>query len=143
MLFFGIGEAPKLILASVGCWIIVALQVLDAVRRVKPGYIEMASNYGASRVEIVRRVYLPASIPYLFTGLRLALGWSLMITVAVEMVSSGDGLGGMLWLSWQTFTTEKLYVGVFIASMLGLLFHAGLRYCELKLVPWSQNAKTI
>jgi ABC-type nitrate/sulfonate/bicarbonate transport system permease component len=65
-----------------------------------------------------------------------------MITVAVEMVSSGDGLGGMLWLSWQTFTTEKLYVGVFVASMLGLLFHAGLRYFESKLVPWSQNAQT-
>jgi len=141
MLFFGIGEAPKLILASVGCWIIVALQVLDAVRRVKPGYVEMASNYGANRLEILQMVYLPASIPYVFTGLRLALGWALMITVAVEMVSSGDGLGGMLWLSWQTFTTEKLYVGVFIASTLGLLFHAGLRYFESKLIPWSSNAE--
>lgn len=142
MLFFGIGETPKLILASVGCFIIVALQVLDAVRRVKPGYVEMASNYGASRLEIFRRVYLPASMPHLFTGLRLALGWALMITVAVEMVSSGDGLGGMLWLAWQTFTTEKIFIGVFTASLLGLVFHAGLRHCESKLIPWSSDAET-
>lgn len=141
MLLLGIGEAPKILLVSLGSFIILALQVLDALRNLKPGYVEMARNYGADRLEIFRTVYLPASLPHIFTGLRLALGWTLMVMIAVEMVSSGDGLGGMIWLGWQTFTTEKIYIGVLAASLLGLSFHGGLRLCETKLIPWSPDVK--
>ena len=142
MLLLGIGEAPKILLVSVGSLIILALQVLDALRSLKPGYVEMARNYGADRLEVFRRVYLPASLPHVFTGLRLALGWTLMVMIAVEMVSSGDGLGGMIWLGWQTFTTEKIYVGVLVAALLGLSFHGALRLCETKLIPWNPDVKS-
>jgi ABC-type nitrate/sulfonate/bicarbonate transport system permease component len=139
MLFFGIGDTAGILLIAVGCFIILALQIGDAVRNLSPVYVEMAAVYGASRTALFRTVYLPASMPSLFTGLRLALGRALMIAVAVEMISSGDGLGGMVWFAWQVFAVERLYVGVFIAGLLGFLFHHALRLIESRAVPWSEG----
>ena len=47
-----------------------------------------------------------------------------------------DGLGSMVWMAWQTFSTEKLYVGVFLAAAVGLTLHAGSKRLEARLIPW-------
>jgi len=143
MLFLGIGEAPKVALIASACFLILTFQTADAVRSISQSYVEIATNYGAGRFAVWRAVYLPASLPHLFTGLRLALGRALTIAVAVEMISSGDGLGGMLWWAWQTFTTDQLYIAVFAAAVLGVVFHASLHFLETKLVPWVEENETI
>ena len=84
---------------------------------------------------IIRKVYLPASLPQIFTGLRRTLGKAPVITVAVELVSCPDGLGSMIWMAWQTFPTEKLYIGVIKAATLGVIFHSTLRCLENQLIP--------
>jgi ABC-type nitrate/sulfonate/bicarbonate transport system permease component len=138
MLFVGIGDTAGILLIAVGCLIIVALQVGDSVRNLSPVYAEMATNYGASKFAVFRSVYLPSSLPSLFTGLRLALGRALMIAVAVEMIMSGDGIGGMIWFAWQTFAIERLFVAVLMAGFLGFAFHHVLRLIETRMVPWSE-----
>jgi NitT/TauT family transport system permease protein len=87
-----------------------------------------------------REVYLPASLPRIFTGLRLALGRALVITISVELVSASNGLGSMIWTAWQTFSTEQLYLGVFATCILGLLFHEGLLRLEGRLIPWGNRS---
>jgi len=84
-------------------------------------------------------VYLPASLPQVFTGLRLAMGRALVITISVELVGAQNGLGSMIWMTWQTFATEKLYIGVISAATLGALFHNGLRMLEARLIPWGNR----
>ena len=79
---------------------------------------------------------LPASLPQIFTGFRIALGRALTITIALELVSCPDGLGSMIWIAWQTFYTEKLYLGVFLSAILGTVLHFSLKRLEAKLVPW-------
>ena len=139
MLFTGIGETARIVPIALTCFIQLAMHGLDAVRSVNQAYVELARNYGARRGSMLRRVYLPASLPQIFTGLRLALGRALVLTISVEMLSSTNGLGSMIWMAWQTFSTDKLYIGIFTAAILGALTHNGLRWAEVRLLPWGNR----
>ena len=136
MLFMGVGEPARVFLIAVSCFILMAMHGLDALRNVNKRYVEMASNYGADRIMVIRKVYLPASLPQIFTGFRIAMGRALTITIALELVSCPDGLGSMIWIAWQTFYTEKLYIGVILSAVLGTLLHFSLKRLEAKLAPW-------
>jgi len=136
MLFMGVGEPARISLLAVGCFVLMAMHGLDALRSVNRRYVELALNYGSSRLMVIRKVYLPASLPQIFTGFRIALGRALTITIALELVSCPDGLGSMIWMAWQTFYTEQLYIGVFIAATLGTLLHFSLKRLEANLAPW-------
>jgi len=140
MLFVGIGETARIVPIALTGFVILAMHGLDAVRGVDRAYVELARNHGAGRRALLRRVYLPASLPRVFTGLRLALGRTLVITISVELVGAQNGVGSMIWMAWQTFSTEKLYVGVITTAALGILFHQGLGLLETRLIPWGSRA---
>jgi NitT/TauT family transport system permease protein len=137
MLFMGVGEPARIFLIAVGCFVLMAMHGMDALQNVNKRYVEMARNYGADRIMVVRKVYLPASLPQLFTGFRIALGRGLTITIAMELVSCPNGIGSMIWIAWQTFYTEKLYIGVIISAALGTFLHFSLKRLEARLAPWT------
>jgi ABC-type nitrate/sulfonate/bicarbonate transport system permease component len=139
MLFTGVGETARIVPIALTCFIVLAMHGLDAVRGVNQAYVELARNYGAGRGAMLRRVYLPASLPRVFTGLRLALGRSLVITISIELVGANNGLGSMIWMAWQTFSTDRLYIGVITAALFGWLFHNGLEWLERRLIPWGNR----
>jgi len=139
MLFFGVGEASRVFLISASCFVLLAMHTLDAVRALDPVYVQVARNYGAGSLALFRKVYFPASLPMIFTGLRLALGRGLVITVSVELVTPSQGLGSLIWLAWQAFATERLYIGVIFTAALGGLFHAGLQRLERQAIPWREQ----
>ncbi len=136
MLFFGLGEAPKLLLIAAGCFLTMAIQSMDAVSSINRAFVELAVNYGAGRYALWRKVYGPSALPQVFTGLRLALGRALTLAVSVELVSSEKGLGSLIWTSWQTFSIDKLYVGVGLAAILGITLHVAIKRLEAHFVPW-------
>jgi NitT/TauT family transport system permease protein len=139
MMFFGVGDTAGILLIAIGCFILVATHALDAVRRVNHVYVDLAANYGANRAAILRTVYIPACLPGIFTGVRLAVGRALIIAVSVELVSPKNGLGSMVWLAWQTLSIEKLYVGVLTTAVLGLFFNVTLRGLESRMIPWGRR----
>lgn len=136
MLVFGIGETARLSLIALSAFIITAIHALDAVRNIHPAWVEMARNYGASRGALLGAVYLPACLPQVFTGLRLALANALVIAISCELVNPSSGLGSLIWLAWQTFSTDRLYVAILVTAIVGSSLHAGLRLLEKRLVPW-------
>jgi NitT/TauT family transport system permease protein len=144
MLIFlaGVNETSRIVPVALTSFVVLSLHGLDAVRGVNPVYLELARNYGAGRRALLRRVYLPASLPQVFTGFRVALGRALVITISVEIVSSNNGLGNMIWMAWQTFSTDKLYIGVITAAALGALFHNGLLKLEKRAIPWRDAARS-
>jgi ABC-type nitrate/sulfonate/bicarbonate transport system permease component len=142
LLFLGVGDASRVALIALGSFVFTVIYAQEAVRNIPPGYVEMAVNYGARRMTLFREVYWPACLPQIFTGLRLALGRALVMAISVELVSSSDGLGSMIWLSWQTFSTERLYVAVCVTGTLGASLHYALQRLERRLIPWkTQNAQ--
>jgi NitT/TauT family transport system permease protein len=109
---------------------------MAGVRNINRVYFEVAENYGASRFRVFSRVVIPASLPMIFTGIRLALGMSLILVVGVEFLAANTGIGALIWYGWQTFAIPKLYVGIFTCAILGILFTAVLKRIEEKAVPW-------
>jgi NitT/TauT family transport system permease protein len=136
MLVFGVNEGSRLALVALSAALVIVIQISDAVRGVSRDYVDLATNYGASRAVIVRKVYLPACLPQIFTALRLCTGRALVLTISIEMMISNDGIGSMIWSSWQTFAIEKLYVSVMVAGVLGLLSRPVFHQLERHFVPW-------
>jgi NitT/TauT family transport system permease protein len=136
MLLLGVSDAARITIIALAATILTAMNTLDGVRNIDHGYVDMAVNYGAGRLDLFRCIYLPACLPQVFTGLRLALGRALVLAVSVELVSSSDGLGSMIWMAWQTFSTERLYVAVAVTAALGGLTHLAIHRLERRLIPW-------
>jgi NitT/TauT family transport system permease protein len=140
MLLVGVGDMSRRLVIAASAFIIVTINTLDGVRGVRRHYIEIASAYGASSLTIFRRVYLPASAPQIFTGIRLAAGRALVVTLSVEMISAREGLGSLVWSSWETFSTEHLYVAVLTCAVLGAILHRFFRVLEAQVIPWKGKA---
>jgi NitT/TauT family transport system permease protein len=136
MVVLGINEAPKIAVAAMGAFFPLLINTMDGVRQIHPIHFQVAQNYGASRRKLFLRVIWPASLPYLLTGLRLALNVTLLLVVAVEMVSARQGLGAMMWLAWELMRTEHLYAALLIVVSFGLGFNVLIFYLTRLLVPW-------
>jgi len=136
MVIVGVGEPAGIVVIAASCFTMMSIHSRDAVRNLNRTYVETAVNYGASRAAVLRRVYLPACSPEILTGLRLAAGRALVVTISVEMLAAPDGLGSLIWISWQTLMTEKLYVALLTASLAGLALHYTGRWVEAMVVPW-------
>lgn len=136
MIIFGIGELSKIMAVAIGCFFLVLINAMAGVRNINRVYFEVAKNYGANKRQLFTRVILPASLPMIFTGIRLALGTSLIVVVGVEFVSANYGIGALIWNAWETFEIEKLYVGIFLCAVLGILFTVVLKLAEKRITPW-------
>lgn len=136
LLVLGVGDTAKIALIALSTFILVAFHALDAVLNINPAFVEMAANYGARRRDLLRLVYLPACMPQVFTGFRLALSRALVSAISVELINASDGLGSLIWVSWQTLATDRLYVAIAACAALGVLLHHVLRRLEAMLIPW-------
>lgn len=136
MLIFGIGELSKIVVVGIGSFFLVLMNTLHGVDGVAKIYHDVAKVYGISRRRFIARVIVPGALPSIFTGLKLAIGYSLVIVVAAEFSGANAGIGYMIWQSWETFSIKSMYAGIFVIGALGLAFSAGLEWLERRLVPW-------
>jgi NitT/TauT family transport system permease protein len=136
MVIFGVRDTSLVIVAAAGAFFPMLINTMAGVRHIDPIYFEVASNYRASRRMVFQRVVVPGSLPAILTGLRLAVNTALLLTVAVEMVSAEQGLGAMIWLTWNTMRIEEIYVSLFVITVLGIVFTLLLQYLSARLTPW-------
>lgn len=139
MLIFGIGETSMVAIIGVGVFFPALINAMAGVRGIPEVYFEVARSYGASPWNLLRRVVLPGSLPMVFVGLRLALGLSLLLVIGVEFISARTGLGAFLWMAWETFRTEYVYVGLLVSALLGAAFTTVLSRVERRLLPWVEG----
>ena len=136
MVIFGVGEAPKVIVAAAGAFFPMVITTATGVRQINPIYFEVAQNYGAGPLKVFARVVVPGSLPFVLSGLRLALNVTLLLTIAVEMVSAYTGLGAMIWFAWETMRVETLYASLAVITLLGIGFNLVLQRLSKYLIPW-------
>ncbi len=140
-LIFGIGELSKIVVVAIAAFFMVVINTTAGVLSIDPVIIDAARNFGARRGKMFRYVFIPSALPSIFTGLRLALGASLIVIVAAEFVASNKGIGYLIWSSWQTLATEKMYAGLIVISILGVLSTYGLKELASHLMPWSVDIR--
>lgn len=138
-LVLGRGEAAVIVTSSITAFIIIAVSTMAAVRGLDRAILEAGVNFGARGWRLLTRVLLPAALPGAFTGMRVGLGMSMIVLVAVEMVGADTGLGHLLWFSWSILQVEVTYVALFWVAVLGLLATYGLDFLGRLAMPWREE----
>ena len=136
ILWLGIGEVSKVSIIALGVFFPVVINTYSGVKNVDPLLLRVAVSYRTSRLNMIRKVVLPAALPVIFAGLKLAAGTSLLLLVAAEMIAAKEGVGAMILHYGDLMLTTKLMVGVLVLSLLGLVFNRCLEWLEQKLIPW-------
>jgi len=130
------GEGPKVTVVAISAFFLVALSTMAGVQGIDPVLIQAGRNFGANRWQMFRHVILPASLPIVFSGLRLALGTSLVVIVAVEFVRSQSGVGYLVYYNWQVLSPAKMYAALLVIMALGVGLTAALQFIERRAIPW-------
>lgn len=137
MLIFGLGDPSKWAAIAIGAFFLVLFNTMTGVLHIPIIYMDVARNAGASRFQVFRTVALPAALPNVFNGLKLATGISFVVLAAAEFLGSRTGLGTFIWMSWNTFAIDRMYLGIIILSLLGYLSITFVGWLESRLVPWA------
>lgn len=119
LVWFGIGEQSKIALILYATLFIVIMNTLTGVLAVEEDKIRAARSLGASEWQILLHVVIPATVPYMFTGVRLAMGTSYMAIVGAEMIAANEGLGYLIWNSRLFFRTDWIFVGLISLGLIG------------------------
>jgi NitT/TauT family transport system permease protein len=136
LIFFGLGDTSKIVVTSLAAFFPMLINSLAGVRQIHPIYFEVAKNYGASPLRTFLRVILPASLPFVLTGVLLAVNITLLLTIAIEMVTATNGLGWLIWQAWQTMRIEEVYASLVVIAVIGLVTNTLMHRIIAWLVPW-------
>ncbi|MFC9550399.1 ABC transporter permease [Rhodococcus sp. NPDC056960] len=136
ILILGIGEESKIALVIYACTFPILLNTISGVRTVDPLLIKSASSLGLSPVRLFQKVVLPAAVPTIFTGIRMAAASSILVLIAAEMVGAKAGLGYLITASQFNFQIPNMYAGIVAISVLGLSLNAVLVLIERRLSRW-------
>lgn len=133
------GEGPKIAVVAISAFFLVAINSMAGVQGIDPVLLQAGRNFGAGRWQMLRHVILPGAMPIVFSGLRLALGTSLIVIVAVEFIRAQTGVGFVVFYHWQVLITEKMYAGLVVVMALGVGLTALLQWVERRVMPWRRE----
>lgn len=139
ILFLGIGELSKVAIIFWASFWPVLLSTIGGVKQVDRLLINSALSMGATRTFIFFKVVLPAALPSIFTGVRLAGAYCITALVAAEMIGAHSGLGFLTLNSQETFQIPTMYAGIFLLAVLGLLLNYLLALLEHRLLRWRRG----
>jgi sulfonate transport system permease protein len=136
IVFFGIGEEPKVLIIAFGAFVPMYLNLFAAIRGVDQRLIEMARTTGAGRWRLVTRVLFPGALPGFLVGLRFSLAYSILGLVAAETLNANSGIGFLITNGQTYLQTNQVFVGLVIYAILGLLADQLVRVLERVLLRW-------
>ena len=139
ILWFGLGDKPSYFVTAVAAFFPVFLNSLGGARSVEAQHLRAARCLGARKLQLLRYVYLPSSLPAVWTGLKIGLGQSWMAVVTAELVAAQSGLGHMIELNRLQLETPRVFVGMFMISVIGALMTLALGAAETWIFPWKKT----
>jgi taurine transport system permease protein len=141
ILWFGIGESQKYAIVFMGTVAPLLIYVTDATLRVEPILIKAARNLGATRLQVMTQVILPAALPNILTGLKVSLALAWMCIISAEMVGASKGLGFLIWNAKDWANMPQVLVGMVAISLTVLLLDIAFRAIEDRLMPWKAHER--
>lgn len=140
ILWFGIGEFPKILLVFIGSFIPIVLNTMTGVQYVDPMYLNVSRVLNANAMQTMLHVVLPASMPAIFAGMKAALSSGWMVVVAAEMIASKSGVGFLITRGSESYDVALILCGMILIGVVGALLGVILNLLERWLCPWT--AKT-
>ncbi|MFE1553486.1 ABC transporter permease [Streptomyces sp. NPDC058734] len=136
VLLLGIGETSKVSIVVYACVWPILLNTISAVGNADPTLVRLARSMNLSTPRLFQKVILPASVPAVFTGIRLAGAVSILVLVAAEMIGAKAGLGYLINASQFNFAIPQMYAGIVTISAIGVAFNQVLVAVERRLSLW-------
>lgn len=134
---FGLGEGPQIALVAATVFFFVWISTMAAVLAVPAGHRDAGQVFGASPWQMFRHVLLPASLPAVLVGARIAAGVAVLVIVASEQIAAADGLGHLIFDSRALFRNDVMFVGIVCVAVLGVVFSEVVRITGRLLTPWA------
>lgn len=133
------GEGPKIVVVALAVFFLMTINSMAGVRDIDPVFLMAGRNYGARGFQMLRHVIIPAALPVIFAGLRLALGTALIVIISVEFLRAKQGVGFITFYYWEVLNPEKMYAGLVVVMILGILLTYLLQWIERRVMPWQRD----
>jgi len=139
MLWFGIGDISKILIIALACFYPTFINAYYGARATPRILVWSARNMGASGAQIFRRVVLPAALPLIFAGLRVALALSFIVMFATEMINARSGLGHLIREAENGLRFDLMYVSLLAIAILGYAGDRLLGFARRRILPWDKS----
>ena len=136
IIWFGIGEVPKITLIFLAIFAPLVLNTRAGVRSVAIEQIHAAYSMGASRLQVIGHVIFPGALPEILTGMRIGIGFGWTTLVAAELIAAEAGLGAMIKAASDFLVTDVVILGIIMIGIIAYLFDLTMRQIETLVVPW-------
>ncbi|HUK60051.1 MAG TPA: ABC transporter permease [Stellaceae bacterium] len=140
IIWLGIGAPARVALVFVGAVFVIVVSTETGVENIDKRLIETARSFTATEFAILTKIVLPAALPYIISGMRLAVARVLIMVVVAELYASTAGVGYLIFQAGAGYDTSMIFVGVVILAAAGVLMNAGLRALERRVAPWTGAA---
>jgi ABC-type nitrate/sulfonate/bicarbonate transport system permease component len=139
VLWFGLGDAAKLFIVTLMAMFPVLMNTAVGVRNVPHALIDVSTAFAANERQVFLKIILPASAPYMMTGLRLGIGRAIIAMVVAEFFTSLTGLGALIVKYGNQYDTASMFVPILVLMLLGVGLTSIVRRMEEALAPWRKS----
>jgi ABC-type nitrate/sulfonate/bicarbonate transport system permease component len=143
VLAFDYGIGPKLAIVALICFFPITVNLLDGLRSAPPELLKLMHSMGASRLRTLRSVELPASLPSLFSGLKVAASVSVIGAVFGEWAGADEGLGRLVLLGNNQLQTPRVYAGIVLLTLMAVALFMLVGLAERVACPWNRKEKLV
>lgn len=137
---FGYGIGPKLLIVALACFFPVAVGTFDGLRSADPQLLQLLRSLGANRARVLRLAELPAALPRMLSGMRIAATWAFISAVFAEYAGSDAGLGYLIARGTPMFETARVYAAILILTLASLALYGLLAIIERRFIPWERHS---
>ena len=141
--WFGVSELSRVLLIMYGAFWAILTNTIQGVKSVDRTLINVGRMYGASRSGLFFQVILPATLPRIFAGMKVALGIAFMVIIGVEMIGTVQGLGALIQQARYFYKSDVAIAGTIFIGIFGLLISIVLDWLERRMLPWSVGIQEV
>ncbi|HEX7095759.1 MAG TPA: ABC transporter permease [Acidimicrobiales bacterium] len=138
-------DKPMYSVVAITTFFFIWISTMSAMLSIAEGYREAASSFRVSRWKMFRHVTMPASVPQIAVGVRIAAGVAVLTTLSIELLlgANGSGIGTMIFNSKDLQMYDQMYVGIFTSALMGVVFTAAVSWLTARMAPWAPNARAM
>jgi NitT/TauT family transport system permease protein len=137
IIYFGLGELPKVLLIFIGTLFFNTLMIMDAVKFVPNELIETALTLGGRQPQVLIRVVAPCIAPQVIDAYRINMASAWNLVIVAELVAATEGLGKRISLAQRFLRTDEIFLGLILIGLIGLLIDLGFRLLLRRSCSWA------
>ncbi len=137
-IWFGFGLTPKILIVALVCFFPITINLMDGFISVENSQVRTLEAMGATKRQIFRHIHVPASLPFFFSGLRIATAYAFLAAVIAEWIGARNGLGILLTRASRSFLTDRVFATVAVITIISLLMVWSIDRIRAISIPWQK-----